>query len=60
MPYSALYGDRDMFIDDLENIRKAIPRCRTKLIKDTGTLICLEKPEDFSEAAIEFFKNPGV
>ena len=41
-------------VDELEAIKKAIPRCQTKVIEGIGVAICLEKPEEFSSVILEF------
>ncbi|MBW2334449.1 MAG: alpha/beta hydrolase [Deltaproteobacteria bacterium] len=54
----ALSGSDDFFIDELEAIKKAIPRCQTKVIEGTGSALCLEKPEEFASVILEFLGNP--
>ena len=50
-------GRKDMFVDDLETIKKLIPRCKTKVIEAAGAFICLEKPEEFATTILEFLKG---
>ena len=58
-PTLAISGSKDLFIDDLETIKGAIPLCQTMVIEGTGGAICLEKPEEFASAILEFLGNPS-
>jgi len=57
-PTLALSGSNDLFIDELQDIEKAIPCCQTKVIEGTGLGICLEKPGEFASIILDFLGNP--
>jgi pimeloyl-ACP methyl ester carboxylesterase len=56
----AVSGGDDVFLNDLETIKKMMPRCRTKVIEGTGAYICLEKPEEFASAILEFLAGGQI
>jgi len=59
-PTLVIIGDRDMFVDQLEETKSLIPRSKTQIIDDGGVLTCFEKPKEWSEAILGFLNNPGV
>jgi len=59
-PTLLISGSEDLFLDRLEAIKSLIPRCKTLVIEDAGILICLEKPDEFAQAILDFMQNPGV
>jgi len=59
-PTLLISGSEDFFLDLPEPIKSLIPRCQTQVIEGTGVNICLEKPDEFAQAILEFLKNPGV
>ena len=57
-PTLALSGSKDFFIDELESVGKAIPRCQTKVLEGEGSSIALESPERFASVILEFLGSP--
>ncbi len=53
-------GSSDIFHSGLEATKSLVPRCRTAVIEGGGDLIPLEKRDEFTEAVLDFLRNPGV
>ena len=59
-PTLLISGSKDVFISLLDATKKLIPRSRTAVIPDAGSLIALTKPQELSKTILDFLKNPGV
>ena len=59
-PTLLIIGDQDPLYNDLDYTKSLIPRCRTEVIEGEGILPHIGKPEEFTQAIIDFLKNPEV
>ena len=61
-PTLVLSGRYDLFVSEVENIRKLIPRSKSSIIEGPGTgpAIIRRRPEAFAESVISFLSDPHL
>ena len=60
-PTLVLSGRKDLFVSEVENIKKQIPRSKSLIIEGPGTgpAIIRRRPEAFAESVLSFLRDPG-
>jgi len=58
-PTLLIGSSRDVLFDLLERSQRLIPKSKTKVIEDAGALVCLEKPQEFAQAVLDFLEGPS-
>jgi len=56
-PTLLVAGSKDMFYGQLDTISQLVPQSKTKVINGAGNFTCLEKPDEFAEAILDFLKD---
>jgi pimeloyl-ACP methyl ester carboxylesterase len=56
-PTLLVAGTKDMFYSQLETISQVIPQSKTQVINGAGNFTCLEKPDEFAQAILDFLKG---
>jgi pimeloyl-ACP methyl ester carboxylesterase len=61
-PTLVLSGRKDLFVSEVENIRKLIPRSKSLIIEGPGTgpAIIRRRPEAFAESLLSFLGDPHL
>jgi len=59
-PTLLIYGSQDDYYNRRELTKNLIPRCKIKIIEGAHSLAMYEKPEEYSQAILEFLENPGI
>ena len=53
-PTLLVSGSEDMFCNRLDTISQLVPQCKTQVINGGGILTCLERPDEFARAILDF------
>jgi len=56
-PTLLIGGTRDVIFNLLELSHSLIPQSKVKVIEDVGVLVCLEKPQEFAQAILDFMDD---
>jgi len=59
-PTLLIYGSQDDYYNRREATKNLIPRYKIKIIEGAHSLAMYEKPDEYSQAILEFLENPGI
>jgi pimeloyl-ACP methyl ester carboxylesterase len=57
-PTLLIYTAGDKWLRRIEAVKNLIPKCRTKILADSGQVPTWENPQEYSQAVLEFLENP--